>query len=448
MQYGIGLIGRSSRTLTAKELATQMGVPAVFFDSTKAIPALPAYVLSHPRERTLLPQGARTLDIPADDLFSRGERTAHAITLPSGDARGVVRCRPEKFAAALSLFGMEVQKALKHAGLPLLTLSPFPHGAKSLLSFRVDADWYDANEWKKTADLLSPLGASVSFFVTCADIPPAGWNFLSTLSKQGIEIGSHGFRHYTFVDRKNTEKNLERARSALSSHGLPPRAFASPSAKWNLALQDVIDAGGYTYSSEFCLAHDTYPFHAVLFGKSAGALQVPVHPVAPSSFLRRGITDSAVIREYYASIADALLRANLPLFFYGHPNDLAACPWLPAFLKELMTKEGVRPCSLGEYAAWWTLREKSLNAPWEISGGNVQKPEVDSSIRFREYASHETLPFASYEGPSLRRLPPPRSLRYRIGTWLDYERIVPSAEYAVSSAKTLLNYLVKKMRGL
>ena len=143
-----------------------------------------------------------------------------------------------------------------------------------------------------------------------------------------------------------------------------------------------------------------------------------------------------------------LFRSNLPLFFYGHPNDLAECTWLPAFLKELMTKEGVRPCSLGEYAAWWTLREKSLNAPWEISGGNVQKPEVDSSIRFREYASHETLPFASYEGPSLRRLPPPRSLRYRIGAWFDYERIVPSREYRVSSGKTLLNYLVKKMRGL
>ena len=433
--YGIGLVGDSPQTRAVEQLAIQLGIPSVWIKGDGQI-SLPLYALSSGADRSRVPSESSVIDFDAGNLFSYAKRVRHSIGI--GDA--TVRCSPNHAAASFTSFRTLVKKCLESINLPLLILSRFPDGKDSVFCVRVDADWYNHNEWRKTREALSPIGNASSWFITCSGVPDEGWNLVRALKEQGIEIGSHGYYHYTFCDRKNNEVNIARAHAALQEQGVEPSSFVAPSAKWNSKLQSCIDSQEYLYSSEFCLAYDTFPFHALVHGRSATALQIPVHPVAPSSFLRNGIEDQNVINSYFESVTNELLSSGLPVLLYGHPADLSKFDGLHA-LCEKMASRNVSLCSLGAYAEWWRKREEYLHVPWEIAQGEVVPPSVDSSISIIKDDAKDI------SSPAWKRIKENYPLRYKIGTWLDYEKIVPASRYCVSTLKTLVNYLVKRVRA-
>jgi len=347
------------------------------------------------------------------------------------------------------------QRENSHA--PFIHAWHYPFGAQSHVNVRIDADWCARSEWEQTMKILEPLGSHASWFLTTGTIEDNNLDLFDRLKKSGVEIGSHMHYHYTFQDASNNRENMKLAHEWLQQHGIECRSFVSPSAKWNPALQRIIEEMGYVYSSEFGFAHDCLPIET-----TTGGLQIPVHPVCPINF-----TTTDGIDQYYDAVIDALYRSCLPIHLYAHPHDISYMG--KPIIEKIVSLPDVHVSSLLSYATWWKERRCTFDLHyqeehnlWKIEWSGSEGVMLAISWDGLSYAVLDA-PFASFRSGELppgilRRmepyaLPSPvpirRTLnwRSRIGQWLDLEYVVPASAYRVSTPKTLINAFLKRLHG-
>jgi len=393
----------------------------------------------------------------------------HAIGY-NGEPAALVPCT-RLFKGNMQRYWMDVMRyafGLKH--LPLIFRWFYPEGARSHFTVRIDADWYDETQWNATCDFLAPLKGKASWFLTCMDLAKDGEQKVKRLKDEGYEVGSHGFIHYTFKDAPNNAVNIRIAHEMLTKTGINVTSFVSPSAKWSRGLQNVIEKAGYPYSSEFGFAHDAYPLRPLGMRGLSSSLQVPIHPVSPGNFAKYTKATREEIVRYFRRTMHHLYNACLPMHMYGHPADL---PLLAGngMLEELLALPHTSVSTLAQYATWWQKRTVPFALSYVRANGSVQvkahqsefplcvsweplkfyvSPHTSAELTLtRDHVPGAALFEASYaDAPVFRQIERALNLRSKVGEWFDYEGLMPGKHFVVSSPRTALNALVKRMRGL
>lgn len=247
--------------------------------------------------------------------------------------------------------------AVQQGGGLWARLAPYPYPYRSAFNFRVDLDERAPDDYAQFARARRRVEDCCTHFVsTCAYADQA--EALDDL--RAFDTQSHGHHHVIYRDPEANRRNLVRAHETLQEAGFAPAGFAAPHGRWNAGLDTAIEDLGYTYSSDFQLAHDDFPFFPWREdeGRFSRVLQVPIHPVCEGLFLDAGPTPGRVIAEYLAGVVRAKVAAGETAFVYGHPERRLAR--FPEVLSTLDAATAGNPLvwrvTLTEFAAWWHWR--------------------------------------------------------------------------------------------
>ena len=105
------------------------------------------------------------------------------------------------------------------------------------------------------------IGKSASWLTSPRDEPLLDRDALRELSRQGVEIGAHGFEHRSMagLDDAQLRRGCVDVREQLADVvGRPPRAFAYPFGHFDLRAQAAVEAAGYEVA--FSVHEDAGPF--------------------------------------------------------------------------------------------------------------------------------------------------------------------------------------------
>jgi peptidoglycan/xylan/chitin deacetylase (PgdA/CDA1 family) len=250
-----------------------------------------------------------------------------------------------------------VREAVVGAGGLWARLGAFPFPFRSAFNFRADLDERYVEDYARFARARRPLADCVTHFVCTqayGDVPAVLQDLLR------VDTQSHGHYHVVYRDPDANLRNLRRADALLRESGFEPTGYAAPHGRWNPGLDDVIEALGYVYSSDFQLGYDDLPFFPwrADAGRFSRVLQVPIHPICEGLFFEAGATGGKVIADHLLRVVRAKIAAGAPAFVYGHPERrLAHHPDVLATLAEEVANESlVWRVTLTEFAHWWRWR--------------------------------------------------------------------------------------------
>lgn len=237
--------------------------------------------------------------------------------------------------------------------LPYVHWWHYPEGAPTLFGLRLDSDYGERDRIHAYLSLLDEQEIPATWFVHAE----AHEDWIADFATfRGHEIAAHGYRHHTYRDYDSNASNIRRCQALLGAHGIRARGFAAPYGLWNGRLARVMDDLGLTYSSEFSLAYDHWPFHPHFRHAALSTLQVPVHPVCIGSLANAGFTPAAM-RAYFTGRIRRSLANHDPLLLYDHPTH----DHLDVIADVLSTvRDAGIPCrTLGAYADWWVTRGRT-----------------------------------------------------------------------------------------
>jgi hypothetical protein len=254
---------------------------------------------------------------------------------------------------------------LHHArGLPYAHLWFYPGRSCSVASFRIDTDGAPREDIDALYHVLHDAGVAGSWFLDVRAHERWLQHFHSLV---GQEIGLHCYAHRFGNDISSDKANVNRGYALLHEAGWNVDGFAAPYGIWTPAHGALIDAMGFTYSSEFSVGYDTLPFWPVHQEGRSATLQVPVHPISIGSLRRAGATSEEMVR-YFSDTASEFLARQLPLFFYHHPTHRR---WdVVQSIVNSYRKAGIRTLTMNEYARWWQQRAL-LEVDIDITGHRI-----------------------------------------------------------------------------
>lgn len=215
-------------------------------------------------------------------------------------------------------------------GTPLMRRALAPAGFSAALAVRIDADGFNADATQATAKMLAAAGMRGSWFIDVERHERyAGADAVQQLAAEGHELGSHGYRHFTYRTAWANQRNLRRAADRLGAWRGDPSAFVAPFGEFHLGLWRAMRLSGVRWSSEFELLYDDPPGPVALTAaiiNTPTAMQVPIHPICPKLLFDAGL-DASDIGDYFQRVVWKQWSAGDPAVIYGHPiNDLGLCP--------------------------------------------------------------------------------------------------------------------------
>lgn len=372
---------------------------------------------------------------------------------------------------------------LHEAGGLWLRLAAFPFPYRSALNLRIDHDQHVEENFRSTLELLEGHQSAATHFVNGA----AYEAFPGALARlQGMDVGSHGYRHHTYRTEDENLYNIARGISVLRKAGIDPSGFAAPHGRFNAGLLAALEKLAVGHSSEFGLAYDDLPF----FPEGKGVLQIPVHPVCPEIFLEslaralhapggdaarleplpaRTAIELAV--HYFHKTAQEKYQAGEPLFFYGHPAGRLdrVCQVFAALFRSTAGMDRLWHTTLTEFAAWWRARG-AVRLTLKPAGEQL-RVEVDQLPRgYRlglELCCAAGVALLPLETPTLEfsptavdyqprpprsgtpplRVDPPHGLRGQVKRWLDWELETPPAEIPALGVRHWTKWALRRWRG-
>ncbi|MGC8638615.1 MAG: hypothetical protein ACP5XB_01910 [Isosphaeraceae bacterium] len=339
-----------------------------------------------------------------------------------------------------------------------IRLAPFPHPFRSAFSFRVDLDEPVPEDYQRFALTRNLLADCCTHFVSThayAEQPEVMGDL------KHYDTQSHGHFHYVYRDPESNCRNVERAHRLLRAAGFAPTGFAAPHGRWNPGLDDALEALGYTFSSDFQLGYDDFPFYPWKGGRFSRVLQVPVHPVCEGLFLDIGVSDSRVVENYLSRVVAAKVQGGEPALVYGHPERrLGRMPEILIALHRWLEQQPlVWRTTLTELAQWWRWRGSRKYMVWPRQGNRleIQFEEWDSEYPLamevyrpgfssllplsgpRTVVALEELVYERREPPRDGVIVPPaldqrhQSLRDTVARALDWETVTPLHELSAAS---------------
>jgi hypothetical protein len=211
---------------------------------------------------------------------------------------------------------------------------------------------------------------------------------------------SHGHYHHVYREPEANHRNLERAGRVLRAAGFDPVGFAAPHGKWNSGLDDVLETLGYSYSSDFHIGYDDFPFFPWKGNRFSRVLQLPIHPICEGLFLDVGMHDSRVAAEYLCRVVEEKIEAGEPALVYGHPERrLGRMPEILIALHRLHDRHAlVWRATMTELARWWKWRAGRKYMVLQRDGGRFE-------IQFEDWDPEYPLAMEIHRGPFVCSLP-------------------------------------------
>jgi len=370
-----------------------------------------------------------------------------------------------------------LRTTIEESGGIWLRVSAFPFPYRSALSFRIDYDEYDPEDFDATMKAVAGNEQATSHFVNGAAYERAG-DALARL--RGLDVGSHGYWHHTYRTAKENLRNIGRGIETLRAAEIEPSGFAAPHGRFHRRLLLALETLGVTHSSEFGLAYDELPF----FAAGSSVLQVPVHPVSLGLFLeaarrnlgdRSGAPDAAAHAaadravDYFDQLAQARYQRGEPVFLYGHPTGrLGRYPQVLRRLFDTASRFGALwKTNLTEFSTWWRARAEvrltvtrherqylvALDRPapgYRVGveycrGGHVAlMPLEGRAVRFSSSA-------LAYESRQARpivhpvRIDQPQGIRGRVRQLVDWERVTPIEEIGTGDWRNLAKRALRRL---
>jgi hypothetical protein len=353
-----------------------------------------------------------------------------------------------------------------------LRLSSFPFPYRSAFNFRIDYDDFDHADFDRLLRAISGREHATSHYVcgsTHADAPQA------VARLRGLDVGSHGYRHHTYLDQETNERNVRRGIEFLRACGIDPSGFVAPHGRFNRGLLAALESLGVSHSSEFALAYDDLPF----FPRGSRVLQIPVHPVCLGLFIelltKRPELDAGEVigaaTSYLGDVAATKYRAGEPVFFYCHPTRCLGRH--PRVVTEVFERIGsfgaIWQTTLTQFESWWRARHQiglrlyregdeyqlafeNLPAAWHVGvelwrGEHVALMPVErQAVRFSPDALvWQTRPKAELPRPV--RIDGPHGLKRRLLRYLDWERATPVDEISADTLRGWAKKTLRRIRG-
>jgi peptidoglycan/xylan/chitin deacetylase (PgdA/CDA1 family) len=233
----------------------------------------------------------------------------------------------------------------------------YPKGFYSAFIFRLDTDFAKAKEIEKTYQILKETKINATWFINAKehkDLIP----FFAELKKEGEDIQLHCFVHNLFPDYQRNYENIKKGKEILEKGGIEVKGFASPFGFFNQSLYSVLTDLDFSFSSEFGLSYDDFPFYPRIKGKEFPVLQIPIHPICFGRLLEAKFEIKEIL-EYYQNYIDWRYNNFLPIFLYDHPHRVSQFPELfQKIINYAKSKEGIWLTTMAEFAQWWKERER------------------------------------------------------------------------------------------
>ena len=368
----------------------------------------------------------------------------------------------------------QLSAEIEQAGGIWLSVAAFPFPYRSALNFRIDYDQYNAADFDATLHTLDGNEHATSHFVNAA----AYLSHDEAVHRlRGLDVGSHGYRHHTYLTEAENLSNVRRGIETLGVLGIEPSGFAAPHGRFNRGLLSALEKLHVGHSSEFGLAYDELPF----FPHDGNVLQIPVHPVCLGLFLeavrgegpRRAAAVQQAVRaaiDYFRETARAKYRAGEPVFFYGHPTGRLGT--YPQVLRSVFdtadTFAAIWKTTLSKFAAWWRARaEVRLSVVRQqdtfVVTANYRPTGYRLGIEYWRGRHVARMPLEgrvvqfspsalAYENsaprPDIRpvRVDGPEGLRGRIRRWIDWERETPVEEIETTTWRNWAKRTLRRLR--
>lgn len=373
---------------------------------------------------------------------SRGRGVVKLFSFSKTQAREEVAFRPKR--PLRDALRAALHTAYAGLNIPMPVLSYYPSGYRSVFSFRVDADEYDAAQFSRFFQAAAPNARHISIFFCMAsyDSQP---DEIRRCREAGFDLHSHAYTHYTYRSIAQNLFNMRKAGEALKRAGIPQNGFCSPYGRWNPKLQKAIDETGFAFSSEFSYDYDGVPSYPVMDGQRSPTLQVPVHPVGLGVYMEAaGNYDAAEISAYFKKNFEAKLAAGEPLLFYDHPTTwLGVYPEVMHHFFNWADRADIWKASMSEWADWWGKR-RYLNWDAALTDGNPRFSfnasslgDLAPSVRLYE----PQIPPVSAElsaGEIFIDRHPLRMAKKAVKHWLDWETATPREEIIRDSARGMI----------
>jgi hypothetical protein len=288
---------------------------------------------------------------------------------------------------------------VRKAGGLWARLAPYPYPYRSAFNFRADLDEPRPDDYARFARARRRLEDCCTHFVSTRAYGrhPGVLDDLRRCDAQ-----SHGHHHVVYRDPEANLRNLRRAHDILVDAGFAPAGFAAPHGRWNEGLDAALEALGYTYSSDFQLAYDDFPFFPWRANERrfSRVLQLPIHPVCEGLFLEAAPTPGHVVADYLTAVVRAKVAAGDTAFVYGHPERRLA--QFPEVLSALDTATAGNPLlwrvTLTEFAAWWRWRSERR---WSI----VVRSEGRFEVLFDDWDARYPLGLEIQRGAHVSTVP-------------------------------------------
>jgi peptidoglycan/xylan/chitin deacetylase (PgdA/CDA1 family) len=368
-----------------------------------------------------------------------------------------------------------LREAIERAGGVWLAVAAFPFPYRSALNFRIDYDQYNPQDFDATLGAIAGHEHATSHFVNAAAYLPLE-DALARL--RGLDVGSHGYRHHTYLGEEENLTNIRRGIETLRALGIEPSGFVAPHGRFNRGLLAAMEKSGIGHSSEFGLAYDDLPF----FPRGGSVLQIPIHPVSLGIFLEAAQREAARSRntirqavhtavDYFRHTARGKYRAGQPVFLYGHPTRrLGSHPEvLRAVFDEAEGFAAIWKTTLSRFAAWWRARagvrlSVVRQADQLVVTANRRPDKYALGIEFwrgrhvaRMPLGRRVLRFSpsalAYENRAAEstvrpvRIDSPEGLRGRIRRWIDWERETPTEEIGSGAWRNWAKRTLRRFRN-
>jgi hypothetical protein len=381
-----------------------------------------------------------------------------------------------------------LRRAVEGAGGIWLRIAAHPHPYRGAFTFRFDHDEYVAADFDAVLTAIDGHETATSHYV-CASTHAAHPEALARL--RGLDVGSHGYRHHTYLDPLANRRNISRGIETLRAHGLEPRGFVAPHGRWTRDMAEALGDLRISHGGEFGWAYDDWPGFVLDEGPrgphppvpgvdSQRPLQLPVHPVCLGIALEaaRGLPSAAalaaeavvdLVAGHFQTVVRERLAAGEPTILYGHPDGRLGR--YPRLLRETFAQAGQLPglwrtnCSL--LAEWWRQRDRirlevhgdrqrlkivaeGLPDNWQVAvehfeGSRLARRPLDGPVSEVIVESLEHREVAPPALPSPRPVMERTDLRGRLLGYLDWEHVTPTSEINVG---TWRGRIKRSLRGL
>ncbi len=365
-----------------------------------------------------------------------------------------------------------IRSAFWKRNLPYVHLWYYPDGHESVFSFRFDLDEHEPSDFKILLQLIKQYEEVISCFVcmkTYEHLEPE----MKLLFETKAEIASHAYVHHVYQTYPQNRFNLQTAENLLRKRTKHVNGFSAPHGQWHPTLEQALEEGGYSYSSEFCLDYDNFPMFPILNNRMSKVLHIATHAVCEGVFLQKYPYSEKMFDDYYSKAIEELTAENLPVLFFGHPdNRIGRYPnILHNIMKRVSQKQKIWNTNFKNFASWWLKRHNQVFT-LEYENGTLRFPqraesiyswEIELPAKGRAFVNSDQLvqgvrlssldfKIKAEINSEIRETPVHHStlkrMKLTFKNWLDWENKTPIRDLKISNLNTFVKYIMRSAHDL